>query len=671
MQDPARRSLARSVGMQSVYEWCGLLLPHCRSSIVALAVFVTVLTAGFAVPGQAASSILTARDQGNGEVLLEWPAQATMVSYRVERTATGIQATSIEAGNHLNVMDIAGIASAYTYRLLARQASGAEKEIATLSYQAPASVMARVTQAQGRAPQLRSALGTNLGGINYYATQVPFVDMMKSASNWISGDSTNWDNRAALDLDTNGWVKSLAPGTIARTFVAPQVAGETGNRFPAGQYLVRYKGEGTLEFGFGASVVAGSQKPGELLIQVTPTLGSLYLHIETTNSANYIRDIEILMPGGICEGDAFVHVSAAAECGSKRFLSFASHSQSIVFYPVFLERLRNYSVLRFMDWMKTNYSTVTTWVQRTKPASRTWAKESGAPAEIMIALANKLAAHPWVNMPHASDDAYAQSFAKMVKGRLDPALGVYTEYSNEVWNSFFSQAAYASEQGAARVPAIDSAQYHALRSRTTGQLFKNVLGTARVVAVLGAQSNNSWSATRGLDYLTTEYGAASVGINAVAVAPYFGLTPDPAAAGIYTAMSQEALVNHVTAKVLPISKAAMQNYRTLATKYGVRLISYEGGQHMVGIKGAENNAALTALFQAVNRDPRIKQVYLDYLDNWKKAGGELFVHFTDTGRYDKWGSWGALEYITQTRASAPKFDAVQTFMELNPVWWLQ
>ena len=30
----------------------------------------------------------------------------------------------------------------------------------------------------------------------------------------------------------------------------------------------------------------------------------------------------------------------------------------------------------------------------------------------------------------------------------------------------------------------------------------------------------------------------------------------------------------------------------MARPYGVRLIAYEGGQHMVGMQGAENNAAL-------------------------------------------------------------------------------
>ena len=54
------------------------------------------------------------------------------------------------------------------------------------------------------------------------------------------------------------------------------------------------------------------------------------------------------------------------------------------------------------------------------------------------------------------------------------------------------------------------------------------------------------------------------------------------------------------------------------------------------------------------------------------AGGRRrVVHFNDVSRYTKWGRWGALEYVAQPRPDSPKFDAIQTFIEQNPVWWSQ
>ncbi len=612
-----------------------------------------------------AAGPLTARDQGNGEVLLEWQPQANVASYRIERMAAGIPTLSLEAGDHTNVMDFAGLASSYKYRLLARAADGTERQITSLSYNTPAAVTKAASAARGFPPQLRSAIGTNLEGVSSWTSQVPFVDVMKSSGDWISGDSSKWDNGQALNLDANGWVRSLAPGQIAKKLMLRDI----GDRYPAGQYLVRYKGEGTLKFQFAARVL--SQKAGEIVLQVTPDSSGIYIGIEATNPGNYVRDIEITMPGGICEGDMFTHVASVQNCGAKRFLSFADYPRSILFYPAFAERLRTYSVLRFMDWTTVNGSKTTNWSQRTPLAASSYAAAAGVPLEVMIALANRMGAHPWFNMPHQADDLYAKNFALTIKSRMSAALGVYVEYSNEVWNAMFPQYNFALEQGKLQFPPIDNMQYYALRSQAVGKIFKDALTGPRVVAVLGGQAVNPWTATWGMDYLKARSGSTAVGIDAIAIAPYFSVMPNPGEASTFTSMTLTAFFEHVRTQIMPPTMTDTAKYRTAANSYGVRLISYEGGQHMVGVLGAQNDDKLSALFDTFNRDPRIKELYASSLAGWKQAGGELFVHFTDASTFSKWGRWGALEYVTQPRASAPKFDAIQNFIEQTPVWWNQ
>jgi hypothetical protein len=134
-------------------------------------------------------------------------------------------------------------------------------------------------------------------------------------------------------------------------------------------------------------------------------------------------------------------------------------------------------------------------------------------------------------------------------------------------------------------------------------------------------------------------------------------------------MTLDAFFDYVRSTVLPETANYVASYRSVADAYGVRLLAYEGGQHMVGVGGAENDPALNSLFDSFNRDPRIKQLYLDYLASWKNLGGELFVHFSDVSRWDRWGRWGALEHVAQPRAESPKFDGIMTFIEQNPVWW--
>jgi hypothetical protein len=518
------------------------------------------------------------------------------------------------------------------------------------------------TSIASHASPLRSPIGTNLEGISYWSPELPFVNVMKMSSDWISGDNTNWDNQKPLDLDSNGWVRSLAPGQIARKLMLR----EMGDRYPGGRYVVRYKGEGVIGFGFAAKMV--SQKPGEILVDVTPDDAGFYMYITQTNPANYVHEIDVTMPGGICAGDPFTHVLAARECKGTSYRSFADNHASILFYPVFLERLRAYSVLRFMDWMGTNNSPVKTWEQRTPLSYSSWFTTSGAPVEVMVELANVLHAHPWFNMPHQSDETYIASFAQLVAQSLASDLRVYVEDSNEVWNAQFSQYGYGVDQAQRQAPPIDNMQYHALRTHTIGSMFKAALGSSRVSTVLGAQAVNPWTATQGLDYLRSRFG--QMGIDAVAIAPYFGVAVSPAQAAKYASMTIDQLLAEAQAEVSNPDRYS--DYRSkVVNAYKIALITYEGGQHMVGAGGAENNAQLNALLDAFNRDPRVKQVYLTYLAGWKNGGGQLFMHFNDVGRYTKWGRWGALEYIAQPRTTAPKFDALQSFIEQNPIWWTQ
>ena len=68
--------------------------------------------------------------------------------------------------------------------------------------------------------RLKSAIGTNLDFVSIWSPQLPFVDLMKSASPWTSAQiarqNTQWDDQQKIDLDENGWVRSLASGQIVR-----------------------------------------------------------------------------------------------------------------------------------------------------------------------------------------------------------------------------------------------------------------------------------------------------------------------------------------------------------------------------------------------------------------------------------------------------------------------
>src|SRR6185437_5446351 len=139
-----------------------------------------------------------------------------------------------------------------------------------------------------------------------------------------------------------------------------------------------------------------------------------------------------------------------------------------LFRPDFISSLANFHVLRFMDWLNTNDSTLTSWDQRAQVTDGGWGGTDGVPLEVTIDLANAVGADPWVNVPAGADDNYITQMATLVHNMLGPDQKVYVEYSNEVWNGQFRQSAYATTKGQARQPSHRPRCRPEARSRTTG-----------------------------------------------------------------------------------------------------------------------------------------------------------------------------------------------------------
>jgi hypothetical protein len=509
----------------------------------------------------------------------------------------------------------------------------------------------------------KSPLGTNLGPLTDFSTEWAFVDAMKASRAWISGSGAAFDDGRAVDVDEHGWVRSLLPGQVARTLMFWDI-----QNYPTGQYVVLYEGKGTLEYFGGATRNAALSKPGRDVIDVRAP-GGIGVNQTAVDRAAPLRNIRVIMPGGVCSNDGQRYCDATAACGAGATCeSFEKTHATQVFHPKFLERLAPYKVLRFMDWSATNNSEQKTWADRPLPTDARWTV-SGAPIEIMVELVNRLGADPWFTVYHQADDAYVKQFAALVKQKLYANGKVYVEHSNEVWNGMFDQSKYVQEKGTALKLSSDpyeaGLRYHAKRSAEIFGLFGQQFEPARLVRVMGSQAASAWASETELDFP-----AAKGHVDAVAVAPYFGGdygTPEQVSRA--RGMTPEQLLTDIENVALPQAIGWMKEQGAVAKARGVKMIAYEGGQHLSGIFGAENDAALNTLFDAVNRHPRMKSVYTRYLDAWKANGGQLFVHYVNCMAYSKWGRWGALEALDQPREKSPKYDALMSFIEKNPAWW--
>ena len=515
---------------------------------------------------------------------------------------------------------------------------------------------------------LSSPLGINTNEIMENDASVPFVDLMKMSMPF--EEARPWLTKGTVRYDKNGWPTFIARGAqVGTRFLNDLPAGT----LPDGLYTVLYEGEGKLEYNHDARLIQRSA--GRDLIEIKAGKDRILraiLKIKATNPDNPLRNIRILLPGGICENNQFKRVDSPKDCPRSRFLPFEREYTGIVFNPDYLSYLRDFKVIRFMNMSGITRNPVTRWSQRNTVDKQTWSGKSGvrgAPVEIMVALANKLGADPWFNMPHRADDDYIRQFANTVKQNLAPNLKVYIEYTNEAWNGVFNQTEYVKQKGLAlkldKNKHKAGYKYYSMRSVQIFDIWESVFGnTDNLIRVMGA-----WTPYERLTDMLLSYRDAYKKTDVLAIAPYFypKLTTARRArsvsdifASLYDPKEPNSIPN-----VIKMIRAQAEKAR----KYGVQLVAYEGGQHLVDWDNRNTKLNPTRLFIQANKSQRMEKAYTDLLRGWRDAGGTLFVNFSAPRTPAWYGSWGTKEYLTQPLNLAPKHRSILAFIRHSPCWW--
>ncbi len=548
-------------------------------------------------------------------------------------------------------------------------------------------------------PAPRPGLGVNLEEVVDFAAAYPFTDFFKQSRPWIAASQTVFDTGDAelLDLDSDGWVRSLPacnPGNPQQFCIARTVFNAGNLRWPGGVYLVFYEGSGNINYGIGAQKIVAQSAPGRDVVQVD---GNSIWTLDVTSTAaapNHLRNIRVLAPG-----------FDPAVAPVPRF------------HPDFIAELAPYRTLRFMDWMKTNGggfaggpNTQQNFSDRARVSDAHWSREKGVPLEVMIELANAVGAEPWFTLPHRATDAYFDAFAQIVRSQLNGQREVYIEYSNEVWNPAFPQGDEIEARGNTLYgnlgdPFIRRLNAHGQRSAEMCVRFRNAFGpqAGRLRCVLGAQAANAFTQSEAADCpLAVQVGqrsqACHTDLDSVAIAPYFSnytnlpvnedeislwtlddlfdeITLGGQLTDVFPEVATPCTENFPPVLIEPCPISSLEEvmpwlaaHKQAADQRSLRVIAYEGGQHLVGVFGVQNNDTITGLFIAANRDARMRPVYESYLQAWKDGGGELFAMFALSGSYTRFGSWGIVESLGQT-PRPPKAQAVLNFNVGNPCWW--
>ena len=527
-----------------------------------------------------------------------------------------------------------------------------------------------VEMLEARLP-LTMYVGTNLDGVVDYGATA-FVNVMNEARDWqtrnLDGSgSFNTGLRSYLPQDEFGWPLEVPfdPGTGDQLQLVHTVIPLRG----AGTYTWSLEGTGSIQLRASDGLLdptspyfrsrsfdfTGGNHVVDLEIYDSDYgdgIGTLFMNINSSDSSDPLRNMQLILPG-----HAATHITEP-------------------FLDSYTDKLAPFANLRFMDWGKTNGNPLQTWDDRTTPQSHTQTRSAGVSLEYITMLANQLQQDAWFTVPVMADDNYVRNMARNVRDNLDANLKIFVEYSNETWNSIFSQTTYVQNQGEAL--GLDSNRWNAgqkyvsLRSVEIWDIFEQELGSAsadRLVKVIATQaSNSSLTRTRMNALVDPTINPTGIMPDALAIAPYFGgpVANQIVSEGLVDSITVSEILERAEEHLQNGATTAVANHKAIADEFGIWLIAYEGGQHLVGSGGNENNQTLTDKLIATNRDSRMYDLYLEYLDMLDEGGVVLHSNFSYLGGPGKYGSWGIIEDQDQPLAEAHKYRAITDWIAANP-----
>ncbi len=375
---------------------------------------------------------------------------------------------------------------------------------------------------------------------------------------------------------------------------------------------------------------------------------------------------------------------------------------SELFNPASKAELSKFKVVRFMDFLATNWSAQTNWRDRPLPSWASYQRNPGerfgwqgigGPWEHVIRLSNELQTDAWINIPVNATDEYvrnvAQVFAYGSDGRnpypgpqsepvhlpLASNLNLYVEYSNELWNGAFGQfhdncKATSDELVANRNSSLNfdktwngvawivgDTHYNpnfdhekcwrriAKRGAEISNIFRSVFGDAamgtRIRPVLMTQQNNGQGTFVSAMKIIFGYFGNGEG--------NFVSTPHPptyyfygaGGSGYYSPPEGVASLKALfsSSGMTPGGWApSLRTDAAIAVAMGLKRVCYEGGPGLDKTQGPRDRVSA----QAVD-DPRMTTTIVSMHNAWSTFGGDLLVYYQAAGDYQ----WGFTQNIYQ------------------------
>jgi hypothetical protein len=363
-----------------------------------------------------------------------------------------------------------------------------------------------------------------------------------------------------------------------------------------------------------------------------------------------------------------------------------------LFEPDFIADAKQWGILRLMDWQSTNGNTAVDFADLATESYFNWQNGSdttgnkvGLPVSVIAELAHVTGRPIWVCIPHAFTDSAVEEFAEYLRDNVDTPI--WYEYSNEVWNTIFSQTAYAVAQGGSTFNV--GVRWAGKRASEISRIIRSVYGEdsgSRWVGVLGTQNANTGITDLkilGID----DHISDQPGVTAGQLFSHIGVTNYMGYPGLTTAASgtgqtfsgwidttltlndnyayfrgrlHEYLLN--TSTQVGDLVTLWESHLAKGQAEGISgIVCYEGGTHVVANNPLRDNLSGETEGDKINlaickwgMSPELAHVEYVTMEAFMAIPGAYApAKFVDRGYHNKFGTWGAKRWHTDTA---------------NPVW---
>jgi hypothetical protein len=561
-----------------------------------------------------------------------------------------------------------------------------------------------------------------------------FVDLVKSARDATTGNyyrkypqtkdaDGDW---VAATQDANGWPSQDFWCTFINLNVSGMVGGEVPHCDNTASDISNHVNAYHLSF--------QCANPAPKVIKYSDPITTSTIGVTPDGQGQYFVQVDVwLNPGGkgltlnITNTGATVNGTWIAGARNIKCIRMGYPANTTqVFTDDYLNVLAPFSTVRTMDitnsnaapaWSSTT-SCVSEWADRTWPTSVVFINDKkparGWPWEYVIMLANTAHKDLWINIPIAATDDYVTQLAKLFKygsdaqgnvysspqaspayAPLDPALHVYVEYGNEIWNGSLGgshncahwnlyEAQYEGTTGLSHVTdpsnlkPLNATDYTLYSGKAAGRragerlkrisdIFANVWGSGAInTTILPVYA---WQLGNTIEdpcaWMNQNYGPVDNYIYGLANAPYFGTSVVQSSSN--QGLTPTQCLESLEAGIIK-NRIALLKLRESATFYNLKHLAYEGGPAMTD--SGDLQAKYDANYQVgvsgtIGMDDVLKMYYNDFFS----FGGDLNMYYSQNGWYHTGAYWGMLEYNSDIRLSTkslPKWTAMNAVSQADP-----